>query len=74
MFRVVVCNVDGSAGQQGLSQLKLSIAIIEKVIGLNNSLKSLNRAQQRVVEDLFSVQAYLKPRSFPGQLGIKKQE
>ena len=37
-------------GRQGLcmalSKLKLSLAFIENVIGLNNSLKALNRAQQ----------------------------
>ena len=38
---------------QGLSKLKLSLAFIENVIGLNNSLKALNRAQQKVVEYLF---------------------
>ena len=70
-----MCNVDGQAGAlQGLSKLKLSLAFIENVIGLNNLLKALNRAQQKVVENLFSVQAYRKPRSFPGQLGIKKKE
>ena len=45
---VVMCNVDGQAGAlQGLSKLKLSLAFIENVIGLNNSLKALNRAQQK---------------------------
>ena len=59
-----MCNVDGQAGAlQGLSKLKLSLAFIENVLGLNNSLKALNRAHatKKVVEYLFSVQAYCKP-------------
>ena len=43
-----MCNVDGQTGAlQGLSKLKLSLAFIENVIGLYNSLKALNRAQQK---------------------------